>query len=431
MVPLAATGLGRFAYALLLPDMRADLGWGYGLAGGLNAANGIGYLAGAVAMTLWAGRFDVLRVVRWSVALVILSLALAASTGTWCLLAILRFVAGVAGAGAFLGGAALATEAFVDPRRKHRAIGLYTAGMGLGVAIAGATLPAVLRMQGWRGGWLMLAELSAMSLLVLVILAPSTPVRAAPGGPTAVRGADLRRLAPLTASYFLFGLGYIGYMTFAGALIHTEAAGSGAARAFWVVLGLALTAATWVWPWLFHVFRGPTALMVILVGEASAAGLLVVSPSPWVILCSALLFGLGATSVVGAVTVIARTVLSPHTLLSGLSALTVAFAVGQLLGPVLCGVISDAHGLRAGFAASAMVLAIGGLVARAQPGPNVQHNARDVTASARRPPGSRSRAGRPIPPATPLRSRSARPLGAEGDAASGAPVGWPGAELPT
>ncbi|HRD75014.1 MAG TPA: YbfB/YjiJ family MFS transporter, partial [Hyphomicrobiaceae bacterium] len=39
----------RFAYALVLPAMRSDLGWSYTDAGALNTANAIGYLIGAAA----------------------------------------------------------------------------------------------------------------------------------------------------------------------------------------------------------------------------------------------------------------------------------------------------------------------------------------------------------------------------------------------
>jgi len=48
MGPAVALGLGRFAYALLLPAMRADLGWSYAVAGAMNTANAIGYLIGAL-----------------------------------------------------------------------------------------------------------------------------------------------------------------------------------------------------------------------------------------------------------------------------------------------------------------------------------------------------------------------------------------------
>ena len=47
MGPAIANGFARFAYALLLPPMRADLGWNYTHAGWLKKANGNGYLLGA------------------------------------------------------------------------------------------------------------------------------------------------------------------------------------------------------------------------------------------------------------------------------------------------------------------------------------------------------------------------------------------------
>ena len=58
MGPAVALGLARFAYALLLPAMRADLGWNFAEAGAMNAANAAGYLAGALVAALtarWAG----------------------------------------------------------------------------------------------------------------------------------------------------------------------------------------------------------------------------------------------------------------------------------------------------------------------------------------------------------------------------------------
>ena len=41
-------GITRFAYGMLLPPMRADLGWTYTVAGAMNTANAVGYLLGAL-----------------------------------------------------------------------------------------------------------------------------------------------------------------------------------------------------------------------------------------------------------------------------------------------------------------------------------------------------------------------------------------------
>jgi sugar phosphate permease len=48
MGPALAIGLARFAHALLLPSMRADLGWSFADSGSMNTANSAEYLIGAL-----------------------------------------------------------------------------------------------------------------------------------------------------------------------------------------------------------------------------------------------------------------------------------------------------------------------------------------------------------------------------------------------
>ena len=55
-------GITRFAYGLLLPTMRADLGWSYTLAGAMNTVNALGYLLGALMTPRLLQRFGAARV---------------------------------------------------------------------------------------------------------------------------------------------------------------------------------------------------------------------------------------------------------------------------------------------------------------------------------------------------------------------------------
>jgi predicted MFS family arabinose efflux permease len=48
MAPAVGLGIARFAYALVLPYMRADLAWSWTEAGGMNTTNALGYLLGAL-----------------------------------------------------------------------------------------------------------------------------------------------------------------------------------------------------------------------------------------------------------------------------------------------------------------------------------------------------------------------------------------------
>ena len=44
LAPTIGLGIGRFAYALVLPDMRDSLSWSYSAAGFMNTINAVGYL---------------------------------------------------------------------------------------------------------------------------------------------------------------------------------------------------------------------------------------------------------------------------------------------------------------------------------------------------------------------------------------------------
>src|ERR1035438_4547462 len=44
LAPIIGLGIGRFAYSLVLPDMRDSLGWSYSAAGFMNTINAAGYL---------------------------------------------------------------------------------------------------------------------------------------------------------------------------------------------------------------------------------------------------------------------------------------------------------------------------------------------------------------------------------------------------
>jgi len=108
-------GLARFSYALLLPPMRADLGWSYFTAGAMNTVNAAGYLAGALAAPAALRRFGARGVFLGGAVLTALALfahGLVLADGS---LYVLRFVTGVGSAGTFVAGGLLAARLVVAP----------------------------------------------------------------------------------------------------------------------------------------------------------------------------------------------------------------------------------------------------------------------------------------------------------------------------
>src|SRR5690349_24198597 len=80
LAPTIGLGIGRFAYALVLPDMRDSLHWSYSAAGFMNTINAVGYLAGALLASRMIRRFGLSANILWGTIACVFSLVLCAST---------------------------------------------------------------------------------------------------------------------------------------------------------------------------------------------------------------------------------------------------------------------------------------------------------------------------------------------------------------
>lgn len=364
LVPAAANGFGRFAYGLLVPAMQHHLGWSSLTSGSLSAANSIGYLAGAMVadrvLTAAGERVAVLG----PLAVATLAVFTCGATGNVVALLALRLVAGVAGAVAFIAGAAVLTR--LTSQRQTRALGLYFAGPGLGIAVSALLITPIAVTGHWRAGWLVDGALCAVCLLliapVLARLPLARPVRG--GGP---RPWQRRRVRALLVSYGLFGTGYITYMTFSVAYLRGNGSTPGQLVWFWfalgavgIVIGLTLAA-----PLSRISGGGGTAVTVAM--TALASGLLLVSGSRVAGLASAALFG-SFLSVSATVTAATRRSLPPTQWPPAIAGLTAAFGVGQCIGPIISGAVADSrYGLRAGLLTGTLLLAAGAACALFQP----------------------------------------------------------------
>lgn len=367
----AATSLGlaRFSYALLLPAMRADLGWSYFTAGAMNTLNAAGYLAGALAMPWALARADARRLVLAGGVLAALALAAHALAAGDAALYALRFVTGVASAASFVGGGLLAARLATTPAvggRGGLVLGLYYGGTGLGIVAGALWLPAWLTPAGgapaWRSAWVGLA---ALALLATAACAAGTRPLAGPPVPrSAAARAPLAPLAAGLAGYLCFGLGYIGYMTFIVTLLREQQASTPVVTAFYTLLGLGVCASSWLWSGLLQRRRDgrPMALLNGLLAFATA--LPVLAPHAVTVFISGALFGAVFLSVVASTTALVRHNLPPAAWARGIAAFTIVFAAGQIVGPGLVGRIADGPGgLARGFLVSAAVLALGSLLA--------------------------------------------------------------------
>ena len=367
-------GFGRFAYALLLPVMRDDLAWDYALSGWLNTANSLGYGVGALAGLILLSRFRPATLFVAGLAITVITLLLCGITRDLSLMMFWRFACGVGSAWVFAcGGALVAAHYSKDPAQSAAAIAIYYAGGGLGIALSGVLLYPVLGTVGgqhwsWAAGWVVLG----VAALVLSI-APSKlalQIGRKMGGQTSTLSADKLRwrdYSPIMVAYFLFGVGYIVYVTFVIAWLRDMRLGYEVSVVVWLVLGIAAMASGYVWRramsrwWSMHTFAAATVCTAI------GTALPLLSNHVAMLLLSAALVGGSFFMAPGAMMALARSTLPPQLWAKAMSLFTFVFAIGQGVGPVAAGWIADHHGLNWAMGAGAITLLLCAGVALLQP----------------------------------------------------------------
>ncbi len=356
-------GLSRFSYALLLPPMRADLGWSYLTAGSMNTINAAGYLTGALLLPWCLRRFSARAVLlAGSVATSGLLVAHGLVVSDQALYA-LRFLTGIACAATFVSGGLLATR--LGSRGSGTAsaglvLGVYYGGVGVGIIVSAMLVPPLSALavpHAWHWAWM------GLGLAALVATAVTAWATAGLEVSSAASAGHLRfawrRFGLGLAAYFLFGLGYIGYMTFVVTLLREQHLGNGLITAFYGLLGVAGVASSWLWAGVLQRYRGGETMALLNVLVAVATLLPALSAHPVAVFASGALFGAVFLSVVAAATSLVRHNLPAAGWSAGISAFTTVFAAGQIVGPSLVGWVADgAGGLRTGLVCSAGVLAL-------------------------------------------------------------------------
>lgn len=332
--------------------MRDDLRWSLGQAGAMSAANGLGYLLGALVTAAVVRRWGTQAAFRWGMVLTAVALAATAVSEDYLALLIIRAMAGATGAVVFIAGGVIASRI-----ESGAAITIYFAGTGLGIVFSGATIPAL--GAHWRLAWIGLGLAAALATLVSWGAA-----RTDGDAPAATAGRA--RIGPLwrtAVAYLLFSAGYITYITFLSAYLADQKATVAQVTLTWTALGLAVVAAPALSSRPISRWPGGTALATLLAGLAGGAALALTSPAPLVILASAIVYGATFMGVPAAVTALIKNGTSPTDRTATLAAFTALFAVGQTAGPWAAGVLADHTSTDATLAWTAILCATAAAIA--------------------------------------------------------------------
>src|SRR6478672_12347615 len=148
-----------------------------------------------------------------------------------------------------------------------------------------------------------------MTLLCAVLI---LPLLLAPLGGGAAIGSSapakfsVRPVLIYLIGYFLFGAGYIAYMTFMIAYVRDAGGGAVAQSLFWCLIGLSAFVTPWVWRGVLARNSGGISTAIILGVNALGAALPLFGHSALLLAISALVFGVAFFAVVASTTAFVR-----------------------------------------------------------------------------------------------------------------------------
>jgi predicted MFS family arabinose efflux permease len=338
LVALAVSqGIGRFAFTPILPMMQQDAGLSVPDGGWLASANYVGYLAGA----LWAVRLRLpaRTAIRTALAVIAVSTLAMALHGGFALWVALRALAGVASAWvlvfvsvwslerlAMLGGLSLG--------------GVIYAGVGTGIVVAGVACLALMNLHaGSSEAWTGLGIVAlAATAVIWPVFGSGGPAQAAPAQGSVRRDRDFWRLV---ICYGAYGFGYIIPATFLPVMAKAIVPDPMLFGWAWPVFGLAAVASTLLAQRVRRSLRGVWAASHLVMATGVVVPL--VLPGLAGILVAALCVG-GTFVVITQVGLQeARAVAGEHAR-SLIAAMTSAFALGQILGPLAVSALAQATG---------------------------------------------------------------------------------------
>jgi hypothetical protein len=331
-----AMGIGRFAFTPLMPLMLRDGTLSAAAGAEWAAANYGGYLVGALTASWFSSNpLRGMRLALLGVALTTLAAAWTGSGATFLVGAGLRAAAGVFSAWVLVCASSWCLAELARRRAPQLGAWIYT-GVGLGIALAGAL--------AWLGGrqpatWLWL-ELGLIAVAGAVFVglrlqdrSMASASAAAHASSAATPGTERRHLA-LVVCYGISGFGYIVPATFLPAMAQQQFPDPLVFGLTWPLFGLAAAlsvaaAARWLSGW-------PRRRVWALAHGTMALGtaLPLATQALWALATSAVLVG-GTFMVATMAGLQLAREQAPANPTPLLARMTVAFAAGQIAGPLL------------------------------------------------------------------------------------------------
>jgi MFS family permease len=370
-----ALGFGRFGYSAVLPSMQKALGLSSAAAGSLASWNLAGYTLMAAVGGILASRVGPRKVLTAGLVLTAAGMLFTGLTNGLFGASVGRLITGL-GNGMILVPSITLMAAWFDARRLGFASSIVPTGSSLALIVAGPLVPRIIDAGGaggWRLAWYFFAGITIVMAVLNVIIQRDHPYdlasmrgplplhypRTMPAARTSTRiaqaprestAAELKKILRsgyawhLGLVYLLYGIAFLAYFTFFQKRLTSDLGYSPAmAGNLFIIVGAAGLIGGVLWGTISDRI-GRRLTITVTMTLAGIAGLLFAwAPNTATLAVSAALFGSTGVIVPGLIGAACGDKFGPVLASTSLGLLTVLVGIGQAVGPLLGGVLSDVY----------------------------------------------------------------------------------------
>ena len=353
-------GIARFAYTPLLPVMHEQAGLGLAHAGLLAAINYTGYLCGAFLASLINDVVVKDRLYRIGMVIAVVSTIMMGVTNNFTIWAISRFIAGLSSAAGLMLGSGLILNWLIR-HNHHRELGIHFSGVGLGIAVCSAAVMEMNPSLSWSNQWLVLSAIG------FILLIPAIGWLPPPDGTGINKSGKIMIDCPpspaflrlFMAAYFCAGFGYVVTATFIVAIVNLLPGLEGKGNLVFLVIGLAAAPSCIAWDFIARIIGELNALVICAFFQIIGIMLPVIGGGLLGALAGAILFGGTCMGIVSLVLTMAGRYY-PTRPANMMGKMTIAYGVGQIIGPAITAQIASSFGsYSAGLYIAAGVMILG------------------------------------------------------------------------
>lgn len=359
---IIAMGIGRFAYTPILPFMQKDLSFSNAIAGYLASSNYAGYFIGAIILGIAPLKRYRIISLRVSLMVSILTTALMGLISSNILWYLLRFLSGIASAFVFV----LASSIVLDKLaaiNKMKLSGLFYGGVGIGISLTSVIIPKLNESFQWKGVWIGLAVVGGILACFTWFWITDSPYISDVRNKqeTHSQAPPTKWLPWLMVAYGLEGLGYIVTGTFIVTIAVNASSFNNNATLVWLIVGLAAIPSCFIWSLIGEKWGYVKSLVLAMTLQSFGIAMPVLWMSQISLGISALLFGATFMGITTLATTLARKI-NPSNSSRIIGNLTAIYAIGQMIGPTLAGVLSSfTQDFNAALVGAASVVLAGGI----------------------------------------------------------------------